>query len=353
MIVRLLLVLCLISSFSIKAADKIVVGTVERPPFAFNTQDKKLTGFSVELWEHLTDSTKLDFEWKEYQQFSDMVDEVKSNKINLAIANISVTAERENFADFSQPIFSSGMAIAVKKSADRSMFSVIWESGILLFLAGAFVLLLAIAHVVWFFERGLKGRRHDYFRDDYIGGIWDAFWWAFIIMTMGGFENEVPQKKLNRVIAMFWIIVSLFFISTLTAKITTALTVAELQTGIEGYKDLANKRVGVTSGSSHQKFMNSQNITTTSYDTLDELYADLKDNKLDAIVADYPILSYYVKNSGSEWMQLAGDVFNRDNYAILFPEKSPYIEAVNKALLRLKEDGTYKKLHTKYFGASN
>ena len=121
-----------------------------------------------------------------------------------------------------------------------------------------FLILLVIAHIVWFFERGVEDARHDYFRDDYIGGVWDSFWWAFIIMTMGGFENEVPYKRSSRVLAIFWIIVSLFFISTLTAKITTALTVAELQTGIENYKDLSGKQIVVTEGSSHQKFLQSK-----------------------------------------------------------------------------------------------
>jgi len=331
-------------------SSPIIVSTIERPPFVFVDKNEKLTGFSIELWDAIATRLDLSYQWNVTTQFAETLDSVNNKKSDLAIANISITSAREKDADFSHSIFESGMAIAVKKGSSTSFLTLIWESGILMFLGGAFLILLVIAHLVWFFERNVEDSRHDYFRDDYIGGIWDAFWWAFIIMTMGGFENEVPKKIFNRVIAMFWIIASLFFISTLTAKITTALTVAELKTGIQNYKDLSGKRVGVTEGSSHEKFLDKMGVNTTAYETLDKLYLDLKSSKIDAIVADSPILSYYASHDGAEWMQVTGDTFNPDSYGIYFSEGSPLIEDVNTALLILREDGFYNELSEKYFG---
>lgn len=345
-----LILLSFLFSFSVYAAEIISVGTIDRPPFAFYGETGELTGFSVELWEQIAGRLDIDYSWAEHEQFSDMIEDTVIGKNALAIANISVTSSREKRADFSQPIIESGMAIAVKQGSNASFIRLIWESGILLFLLGAFLVLLVIAHIIWAFERGVEDARHDYFRDDYLGGVWDAFWWAFIIMTMGGFENEVPHKRVSRVIAVFWIIVSLFFISTLTAKITTALTVAELQTGIESYKDLAGKQVGVTNGSSHQKYLQSRGIRTIGYKTLDEMYRDLKNGSLDAIVADLPILSYYASSAGAGWMLMAGAPFNLENLAILFPNNSSLQENVNRTLLELREDGIYNDLHEKYFG---
>lgn len=346
---RFLIPVLLFPVFSFQAAD-ITVGTIERPPFMFKDDNNQITGFSVELWSAIADRLGINYEWREYQQFSEMIDETVDASNDLAIANISVTSKREKIADYSQPIIESGMVIAVKKGSSTSFVRLIWESGILLFLLAAFGILLIIAHVVWFFERGVADGRHDYFRDDYLGGVWDAFWWAFVIMSMGGFENEVPHKKISRLLAVFWIIASLFFISTLTAKITTALTVAELQTGIEGYNDLAGKRVGVTEGSSHQSFLSSRGIKTIGFNTLDDLYSRLKNGKLDAIVADLPILSYYASHDGAGWMLLAGEAFNRENMAILFPENSNLLEMSNGVLLELREEGVYSELYEKYFG---
>ncbi|MEM7292728.1 MAG: transporter substrate-binding domain-containing protein, partial [Pseudomonadota bacterium] len=275
------------------SAETLPVGTIERPPFAFRDKQNELTGFSVELWAEIARRSNLTYNWSEHTEFAEMIESATTGENDLAIANISITAAREASADFSQPIFDSGMAIAVKKGSGTNVFQLIWESGILLFVGGAIFLVFIIANIIWYFERGIEDARHDYFRDDYLGGVWDAFWWAFIIMTMGGFEKEVPHKIINRVLAMFWIVVSLFFISTLTAKITTALTVAELQTNIESYQDLLGKRIGVTKGSSHQQFLNNKGINTIAFLQIEDMYQSLRSEALDAIVADLPLLSYY------------------------------------------------------------
>jgi len=335
---------------SSEAAETISVGTIERPPFSYHNKDGELTGFSVELWEQIARQLNEPFNWTSHDQFSNMVDSVASGTTDLAIANISITSVREQIADFTQPIFESGMAIGVKQGQSGNIIRLIWESGMLLFLGGALLLVFLVANVIWFFERGIENARHDYFRDGYLGGVWDAFWWAFVIMTMGGFEKEVPHKIISRLLAMFWIVASLFFISTLTAKITTALTVAELRTGIENYRDLKGKRVGVTSGSSHEQFLTTHDIKSVGFPTLTELYSALKNEQLDAIVADHPVLSYYAQRDGAGWLLLAGERFNPENYGILLPERSPLLEPINRILLKMKENGQYQKLHSRYFG---
>ncbi len=331
------------------AVDKLKVGTIERPPFVLKNNGQ-LSGFSIELWEAIAKEINVNYQWQEHKQFSDMINAAVSGENDLVIANISLTSAREKLGDFSQPFFKSGMSIAIKNNSQPSYLTIIWQSGIMFFLLGAFGILLIIAHILWFFERNVESARHDYFRDDYLGGIWDAFWWAFIIMTMGGFENEVPKKIVSRILAMIWIIISLFFISAITAQMTTALTVAELQTDIRTYKDLKGKRVAVTAQSSHEVFLASKGIKAIAYASFGLMYKDLKNGKVAAIVADYPVLSYYAANDGSTWMRVVGEVFNEEYYGILFPESSPLLEKVNITLLKLKEEGYYSTLSTKYFG---
>jgi len=59
-------------------------------------------------------------------------------------------------------------------------------------------------------------------------------------------------------------------------RLTTSMTVAQLKSDIQSYKDLAGKKVGVTESSSHQKFLKTKGIKTISYTSLDEMYLDLK-----------------------------------------------------------------------------
>ncbi len=55
-----------------------------------------------------------------------MLDAVKNKQADVAIAAISITAERHSSMDFSQPYYDSGLQILVATNADRSAGAV-WE----------------------------------------------------------------------------------------------------------------------------------------------------------------------------------------------------------------------------------
>lgn len=331
--------------------ENVRIGTIERPPLVIKNTDGSLSGFSIELWNLIAKELELNSTFQEFDVFSEMIDAVEQGSVDASIANISVTLEREQVMDFTQPIYDSGLQVVTTTTNQKPNFlNLIWDSGIILFLGIAVGVLLVIAHVLWFFERNVSDSRHDYFRDTYLQGVWDAFWWAFIIMTMGGFEKEVPHKVISRIIAMTWIVVSLFFISTLTAKITTALTVSELQSGIQSYKDLANKNVGIPESPIIRDFLTNEGIAYTEFKTLDALKNALEQGTIDAIVHDAPIMQYYVKQDQTGIVRLAGEVFHPDTYSILLPENSTLKERIDQSLIKFKQDGTYKKLRNKYFG---
>ncbi|MCD5390021.1 MAG: transporter substrate-binding domain-containing protein [Candidatus Pacebacteria bacterium] len=348
----LLLSLVFISTLQTAQAEKIItVGTIERAPFMMKSENGKLSGFSIDIWDEISQRLGIKSEFKEVTVFGEMIDAVSQNNVDLAIANISITSAREKIMDYSQPIYDSGLQIMIPKNTGNiSYLQIIWDSGIIKFILFALLLLLVIAHVLWFFERGVENTRHDYFRDDYFGGVWDAFWWAFIIMTMGGFENEVPHKILSRILAMVWITASLFFVSILTAKITTAFTVSELQTQISSYEDLHGKKVGISAGPTARDFLENNNISVyREYDLLGELIKDLENGTLDAVVQDAPILQYYAGHEGQGKVQVVGEIFKPEKYGILFPEGSDLKESVDQTLIEMKEDGTYQDIFEKYF----
>ncbi len=329
---------------------RLKIGTVHREPFVFLKNNRVADGFSVELWEEIAARKNLEFDWQLIETFPQMLEKVERSEIDLAIANISITSDREKTMDFSQPIYDSGLQILVPKGGGASLMKIIWDSGLLMIVGFAVLVLLAIAHILWFFERNVKGARHDYFRDDYFGGVWDAFWWAFIIMTMGGFEKEVPHTKLSRALAMFWIITSLFFISTITAKITTSLTVSELTSGINSYKDLFGKKVGLARATTISRFADSVGLPYVEYDDYLQAVAALEAGELDAIIGGAATAQYYARNAGAGKIIAVGDVFAPDKIGMAMPENSPLYEGINQTLLEIKEDGTYAKLRKKYFG---
>lgn len=335
------------------AGRKLAVSTVERPPFTFFNADGKVTGFSADLWLEIARRNGWAFEWQREDSFPNMIAAVRDGRSDAAVANISITAEREQFIDFSQPIYDSGLQIVVPaRDGGLGLLRIIWRSGALQLIGFAVLVLLVIAHILWLLERRTEDRRHDYFRDDYRGGVWDAFWWAFVIMTMGGFENEVPHRYWSRMLAMVWIVVSLFFVSTLTAKITTSLTVDQLTSDINSYHDLIGKRVGVGENSAMARFLDQQNIPYRKYKDFRAALAALEAGEIDATIGDAPVTQYYVAHGGAGKVVLAGSVFKPDKFGIALPDGSALREPLNRTLLLLREDGTYDTLARRWFGAS-
>ena len=326
------------------------VGTVHREPFVFLKNGEVSDGFSIELWEEIAKRRGYKFTWILEQKFPELLKKIEAGTQDLAIANISITSERERVMDFSQPIYDSGLQILVPKGGGANFMKIIWDSGLLMIIGFALLVLLIIAHILWFFERNVQDPRHDYFRDEYFGGVWDAFWWAFIIMTMGGFEKEVPHTKLSRLLAMFWIITSLFFISTITAKITTSLTVSELTSGINSYRDLFGKKVGIARATTTSNFADAAGLPYVEFDDYLQAVSALEAGEIDAAIGGAATAQYYAKHKGAGKIIAVGDVFAPDKIGIALPEESPLFEDINRTLLEIKEDGTYAKLKQKYFG---
>jgi len=211
----------------------------------------------------------------------------------------------------------------------------------------ALIILLIAAHVVWFVERGKKGQ--EYFRNEYPQGIWDTFWWAFVIVTIGGFEERPPKSILGRGFAIMWTLASLFIVSLFVANFASVLTVNELQGSISNYNDLYGKRVGTIASSTSDTFLTARTIRFERYTDLEAMLQALETGELDAVVHDAPIVSHYASTLGRGKVSVSGPIFQPEKFGIAFPEDSPYVESVNRQLLKYNEDGTYDELYQKWF----
>jgi two-component system, NarL family, sensor histidine kinase EvgS len=82
-------------------------------PFVYLNHNQKLEGISPEFLSHIEDFSGINFQFVYSETFSDVISQIKSKEILLALATIQ-TPERESFADFSVPYFSSKMAIVTR-----------------------------------------------------------------------------------------------------------------------------------------------------------------------------------------------------------------------------------------------
>jgi polar amino acid transport system substrate-binding protein len=358
-ICSLLLFLCLVAAQSLpapaqgteqpKPSGPLRVSTRLITPFVLKEKGE-LTGFSIDLWHGIAAQLGVQSEFSVQTALTDLLAEVKSRKADVGIAAISITAQREKEYDFSQPMFESGLQILVPTQTASSVIMPgiisFFYSRSFLELVGVLLLLVLIpSHVIWLVER-----RHDegIISKSYYPGIFKATWWA--AGTLGGQMDEMPKSPIGRMMALFWMFVSVLFIAYFTATVTTSLTVQQLRGEINGPDDLPGKIVATIAGSTSATYLHEKNIETLEFNQIDDAYRALSDRRANAVVYDAPILLFYSSHDGKGKVAMAGPIFRKENYAIIFPENSPYRKSVDQALLLMKENGTYEALYQKWFG---
>jgi ABC-type amino acid transport substrate-binding protein len=85
--------------------------------------------------------------------------------------------------------------------------------------------------------------------------------------------------------------------------------------------------------------------------TIDRAYAKLLSGEVEALVFDSPTILFYARNKGAGSVSVVGPLFDLQYYGFLFPQGSKLREPVNRTLLKLRQNGTYAKLYSKWFGA--
>jgi len=352
LLIALLISVTAISSSSLaasSASSEMKVATMIVPPFVVQ-EGGKLTGFSIELWKLISEDLKIPSKFTLYDNISDTFAAVKSGKEDIAIGAISISEERNKIFDFSQPIFESGLQILVLSQPGKTSLwdtFVSWiSSPVLPQIIGLMLALILIpAHIIWFVESRHSGGIID--GKSYFPGIFKACWWA--LSTLATQADEMPKGPIGRVVATFWMFISVLFIAYFTATITSSLTVQQLKSSIQGVDDLIGKKVATIHGSTASEDLDHSRITINEVMQPPQAYQELLEKKVDAVVLDSPILMYYAAHEGKGKVEVVGPVFQQENYGILMPFNSKYRKPIDISLLKLQKNGTYKKLYDKWF----
>lgn len=352
LIASLFLCLLAFNSFAQPQPESLRVATRVVKPFVFE-EKSSLTGFSIELWNEIAKQIGVKTEYIVKPTVKELLASVKSQETMVGLAAISMTAERELQWDFSQPMFDAGLQVLVSAQAGESSFIGNIVAGIFtrdfLLMIGLVVLLIAIpAHIVWFLERRPAGGL--LIHRSYFPGIFESAWWA--AATLATQADQMPKSAAARIAAVVWMFSSVVFIAYFTASVTSSLTLQQLRGDIKGPEDLPGKRVASVKGSTSVEYLRQNSIDVIEFAKVEEAYQALQQNQAEAVVYDAPVLLYYASHEGKGKVHVVGSIFRKENYGIVFPDKSPLRKRVNEALLKLKENGGYDRLYKQWFGAN-
>ncbi|CAL1540123.1 unnamed protein product [Lymnaea stagnalis] len=345
---------------------KLKVATKQQDPFIIK-RDNTYIGFSVELLDLL--SEKVDFEFELYEaedvvsdgnqpRTNGMVNALTIGNASMAIGALEVTAEREKLISFSYTILSSQASILIKKADSTTNYFQFLGP----FSASLWVMILvfimvagASLYVMSRFDPTQEGnvQRFD---------LKESLWYSLNIVLQGSTDYSPQTTSMRAIIAFFWFCV-LIIEAAYTANLAAHLTLQQIDNRIKTVHDLAGQSqvmYGVEKGSDVQQFFETQkedpyermwafmklHETKVILDNTTYIIEQVKAGKM-AFIADGVTNGYYAnQHCGIESIE---QNFQSKDFSLGFPKGAPYLDDINQALLKLKEEGQLDNLKEKWW----
>ena len=332
----------------VKAKEKNLTVDVEITAPCVMHYNSTYTGFDIELWEEIARELELAFTYNETDLkgiFTDLVE----GDADVAFSCITVTNEREKIIDFSHHYLDSGLRIMVlskpKFSLTESVKS-IYSPIVVKSLTYIGLFIIICGHVFWWVERG-----HKYIDTKYLPGIFQAYWYVLVTMTTVGYGDIVPRKWVGRLMACLVMVIGIGFFGWTIAQLSSAITLQTLHSDIADHRGLRDRLVATVEGTTSVAALEKIGAVVVAAKSIDQAYEKLLKEEVHAFVFDSPTILYYARNKGAGRVSVVGPLFDIQYYGFLFPQGSELRESVNRALLKLRTNGTYDTLYNKWFGS--
>ncbi|XP_058490585.1 glutamate receptor ionotropic, kainate 4 isoform X1 [Solea solea] len=300
-----------------------------------------------------------------------MVGELISRKADLAVAGLTITAEREKVIDFSKPFMTLGISIMYRVHLGRrpGYFSFLdpFSPGVWLFMLLAYLAVSCVLFLVarltpyeWYNPHPcLKGRCNLLINQYSLG---NSFWFP-----VGGFMQQgstiAPRALSTRCVSGVWWAFTLIIISSYTANLAAFLTVQRMEVPIESVDDLADQTAieyGTMHGGSTMTFFQNSRYQTYQrmwnfmYSKQPSVFVKSTEEGIARVLkSNYAFLlestmNEYYRQRNCNLTQIGG-LLDTKGYGIGMPPGSVYRDEFDLAILKLQEDNRLEILKRKWW----
>ena len=120
---------------------------------------------------------------------------------------------------------------------------------------------------------------------------------------------------------------------------------------VKSADDLKDKKIAVQIGTTGAaRAAKIPGAKVTSFNANSEVFMELKNKGVDAVIIDVPVAAYYITQAGKDSAKMVGKTMEAESYGMAFNKGSKLTADINKALADLKKDGTYDKIYKTWFG---
>ncbi|NXU41417.1 GRIK4 protein, partial [Drymodes brunneopygia] len=300
-----------------------------------------------------------------------MVGELIARKADLAVAGLTITAEREKVIDFSKPFMTLGISILYRVHMGRrpGYFSFLdpFSPGVWLFMLLAYLAVSCVLFLVarltpyeWYSPHPCSQGRCNLLVNQYSLG--NSLWFP-----VGGFMQQgstiAPQALSTRCVSGVWWAFTLIIISSYTANLAAFLTVQRMDVPIESVDDLADQTTieygTIHGGSSMTFFQNSryqtyQRMWNYMYSKQPSVFVKSTEEGIARVLnSNYAFLlestmNEYYRQRNCNLTQVGG-LLDTKGYGIGMPVGSVFRDEFDLAILQLQENNRLEILKRKWW----
>lgn len=335
-----------------EADNGLRIGLYESPPFVMEDANGERTGLAIDLWERIAERLEVPFEYQSFKTLGDLTEAASRREVDIAVTNLTITRERAERIDFTQPWFDAGLRIMVPNrhpGGVSAVFQGLASAGHMRAYGWLAAIILLATVLLTVFDRKFDPAFPKRWRD----GLAEGFYAVMSIATSG----KTPSRKnlfgwTGRIFSAFWLICGIGVLAYITSSVTSVMTTLSITGAINGPGDLPGKTVGVFSGSVAESFSKGLGLQTRSYPGIEKAVAALTSGRVAAIVADAPVLEYHAHIHPDLELGVVGAIFAPDKYGFGLSRDNDLTKTLTLTLLELREAGVIEELRSRYFGES-
>ncbi|XP_052755259.1 glutamate receptor ionotropic, kainate 2 isoform X2 [Galleria mellonella] len=307
---------------------------------------------------------------RETKEWDGMIRELLEQRADVAIADLTITYDREQVVDFTMPFMNLGISVLYRKPIKQppNLFSFLspLSLDVWIYMATAYlgvsVLLFILARFTpyeWHQSHSPDGEKMEN-----IFSLANCLWFA-IGSLMQQSCDFLPKAVSTRMVAGMWWFFTLIMISSYTANLAAFLTVERMDSPIESAEDLAKQtkiKYGALKGGSTAAFFRDSNFSTYQRmwsfmeSARPTVFTSSNKEGEERVMRGKGSYAYLMESTTIEYvverncdLTQVGGMLDSKGYGIAMPPNSPYRTAISGAVLKLQEEGKLHILKTKWW----
>ncbi|XP_042399613.1 glutamate receptor 2.7-like [Zingiber officinale] len=286
------------------------------------------------------------------ESYDNLVYQVYSKNFDAVVGDTTILANRTHFVDFTMPYAESGvsMVVSVEKNNSTGMWIFLQPLTPDLWWA-IFAVFVLTGFMLWMIER-----RNNEFPGTPFQQLGTVFYYVFSIAFFA--HAEKLTSNLSRFAVIVFSFVVLVLTSSYTASLTSTLTVRQLQPTVTNVDQLlaTGAFVGHQDGSYVVGMLERMGIHASklrNYSTSDQFAEALAKGSarggVDAVFDEIPYLKLFLYQHPDDFT-MVGPTYKTDGFGFVFPQGSPLVPDISRAILNATEARELALIESKWFG---